>query len=215
VIRAAVVVETSFYREGLAAALAQADGLSVVGQARDRVGGVSLTRQARPDVVLLDVGLPRRAEAVAAMTSAAPAARIVALCVDDAATEVLPLAEAGVAGYVTRDQSLDELLDVVRSVARDEMPCSPGVAAALMRRLAARAAAEPGRGDDTGLTPREREVLELIRDGKSNQEIAGELVIEVSTVKNHVHNILEKLRVKDRAQAAACFAQRPLERTGT
>jgi DNA-binding NarL/FixJ family response regulator len=211
VIRAAVVVETGFYREGLAAALAHSDGVRVVGQAQARQEGVSLVRRAGPDVVLLDLGLARRAETVTAIAIAAPAARIVALCVDDDVADVLPLAEAGIAGYVTREQSLEELVGVVRSVARNEMPCSPGVAGGLLRRVAALAAAGGARDGEALLTAREREIVELIRSGKTNREIAEELVIEISTVKNHVHNILEKLQVKDRAQAAACVERRPLQ----
>lgn len=183
----------------------------VVGQARGHYEGIALVRRAGADVVLLDVGLARRAETIAAIATTAPTARIVVLCVADAIGEVLPLAEAGIAGYVTREQSLTDLIDVVRSVVHNEMPCSPGVSGGLLRHVAALAASSSARNGDAVLTRREREIVELIRFGRSNREIAEDLVIELSTVKNHVHNILEKLQVKDRGQAVACLGRRPLE----
>jgi DNA-binding NarL/FixJ family response regulator len=139
----------------------------------------------------------------------APAIRVLALTVSESEEELLAAAEAGISGYVTHQSSLDELVDAVHSVARGEMLCSPRVAALLLRQVGALARREvPVAGLDSDrsgerLTMRELEILELIDAGRSNKEIARELYIEVPTVKNHVHNILEKLHACRRGEAAA------------
>jgi DNA-binding NarL/FixJ family response regulator len=128
-----------------------------------------------------------------------PAAKVVAFGVDDNEQDIITCAEIGVAGYVCREASTDELVEHVRSAIRDEVICSPRIAASLFRRLASLA----GRtASDDGLTIREGQVLSLIRAGLANKQIAAELSIAEATVKNHVHNLLEKLHVKRRAQAA-------------
>jgi DNA-binding NarL/FixJ family response regulator len=127
---------------------------------------------------------------------------VVALAAPESEEDIIALAEAGVLGYVTRDESLDNLVTTIESVARDEMACSPWMATVLVRRVQALAAERPG--PTQRLTAREAEILELIAQGLSNKEIAARLFIEVTTVKNHVHNILEKLGVSRREEAVAC-----------
>jgi two-component system nitrate/nitrite response regulator NarL len=117
--------------------------------------------------------------------------------------EILECAEAGVAGYVTRNGSLADLIATIESVGRDEIIVSPRVAAALVRRLALLAAERRGPSARRALTSRERDVVMLLEGGLSNKEIAERLCIEVTTVKHHVHNILKKLRVSRRGEAAA------------
>ena len=112
-------------------------------------------------------------------------------------------AEAGVAGFVTRDQSLADAVGVVESVTCGESACSPRTAAALLRRVAVLSGQRKPPEPPVGLTLRERQIAGLIARGRSNKEIARELSIEVSTVKNHVHHMLEKLGVAGRAEAAA------------
>src|SRR6266571_3842650 len=129
-----------------------------------------------------------------------PHARVVALGVIEDYDDVLGCAEAGVPGYVPREASIDDIVGVIESVHRGEAICSPRVAASLLAALAAGSVAGPLRAH---LTDREREVVHLIDDGLSNKEIARELGIEVATVKNHVHNILEKVQVHRRGEAAA------------
>ncbi len=200
--RVAVVAQTRVYREGLQRALADAPQLSLSGAVADVEAAVVLARRAPLDAVLIDVGDDGTA-AVRRFANAAPDVRIVALAVDEHSAETLALAEAGVAGYVTRDGSLDELLATLVSVARDELRCSPRMAGALLRRVQtlARAAEPPPPADR--LTAREREILELIDAGLANKEIARRLHIELATVKNHVHHILEKLGASRRGEAAA------------
>jgi len=143
------------------------------------------------------------------IVASTPGTRVVTLGITDDDPEVLPLAEAGVAGYVTTEASADEIVLVVESVARGEMPCSPRLAATLLQRVATLAQEQRTPSALATLTSREREIVGLIGDGLSNKEIASGLCIEVATVKNHVHNILEKLNVTRRADAAALVRRQP------
>ena len=121
--------------------------------------------------------------------------------------EILRYVEAGAAGYILQDDSVDDLLAKVRTTHGGEAIISPEIAAALMSRVAELAQSpskpEAGQADPAELTSREREILELIGEDLTNQEIAERLVVEVGTVKNHVHNILQKLNVSSRREAAA------------
>jgi len=203
-----VLVHVRLYRDGIAQALDRDDRFRLVGAAGS-LGDAHEQLAALehpPDLVLLDLGLPDGAGAARDLRSRSPAIGIVALAVNAADDEVLSLAEAGVAGLVSREATLAELLDAVAGAARDEVHTSPAVAAVLLRRVASLAGGRtPGAST---LTRREREVLGLIDRGLSNKEIAGSLRIEVPTVKNHVHNILEKLHVVRRAEAVAVARER-------
>ncbi len=128
---------------------------------------------------------------------------VIALGVPDVEEHVLACAEAGAAGYLPKPGSFADLLTVMQSVARGETVCSPRIAATLLRRVAMLAAAQEPDPRPARLTPREREVLALIEQGLPNKAIARTLSIEVRTVKNHVHNILDKLQVGGRGEAAA------------
>jgi DNA-binding NarL/FixJ family response regulator len=125
--------------------------------------------------------------------------------------QVVACAEAGIAGYVDRDASLRDLVATVRSVARGELLCSPRIAARLMRRVAELADQPRPPQTPAHLTRREREVVALIDEGLSNKEIAQRLNIELPTVKHHVHNVIEKLGVRSRLQAAAHVRRRGLD----
>lgn len=203
-IRVLIFSDIRIYREGLAQALHN-DGCIVV------VGAYAVVRDAlehavniAPDVVLLDVANPDALREVRRVNGGFRGAPIVALGVLRRDGDVIACAEAGVAGYVFRDASLGELIATVESAARGELRCSPTVAATILRRVATLAARQrvalPG---PTRVTRREREILELIDQGLSNKQIAAQLFIEIATVKNHIHSILEKLRVRTRSEAAA------------
>jgi two-component system nitrate/nitrite response regulator NarL len=154
------------------------------------------------------MAMPDGVVVVRAVVSAAPQVKVVAVAVPDEDDHVIECAEAGVSGYVTRDGSVDDVVAMLEAVARDELPCSPRMAATLLRRVAALAANGASHRPGRDLTSRELEVLELIEAGLPNKEIARRLVIQLATVKNHVHNILEKLEVDGRAQAAAAARAR-------
>ena len=203
-----VLVHVRLYRDGIADSLDRDARFRLVGTAGslDDAQEQLDALQQPPDVVLVDLGLPEGAGAARVLRSASPAISIVALAVREADEEILSWAEAGVAGLVSRNATLAELLDAVDGAARNEVHTSPAVAAVLLRRVASLAGERTTAAHGSALTRREREVLGLIDRGLSNKEIAGSLRIEVPTVKNHVHNILEKLNVVRRTEAV--FAAR-------
>jgi two-component system, NarL family, nitrate/nitrite response regulator NarL len=209
VIRAVVVAEVRFYRDGLAQLLAHHQGCTVAATASGPEEALAAVRDHDPDVVLLALGDATGSALVQEIVEERPGSRVVALGVAEEEDDVLALAEAGVAGYVTTDGSADDVLAVVESVARGETLCSPRIAATLLRRVASLTHERRTRPDDERLTARERQVLALIEQGLSNKEIARGLCIEVATVKNHVHNILEKLQVNRRGEAAALLRRAP------
>jgi DNA-binding NarL/FixJ family response regulator len=199
-----VLVAVRLYRDGIVDALRR--------DARFRVAGsASSLRTAReqlqsltsaPHVALVDLDVGEGAAVVRALHELWPTLSIVALAVREADEDVVAWAEAGVSGLVSRDATLAELLDAVDAAVKDEVLCSPAVAAALLRRVAS-LSGERGSGTGHALTRREREIVRLIGDGLSNKEIALTLRIELATVKNHVHNILEKLGVNRRTKVVA------------
>lgn len=202
-IRVLIVTDIRLYREGLAQMLGRAECLEVVGavaRCEDALASIAL---AAPDIVLLDLGTPDGLSAIGAIRMAAPNVGVVALAVAEVEGDVLACAEAGAVGYVLREASVDDLVTVLQSVARGEAICSPRIAATLFHRVAALSAARGSQPSLLLLTGREREIIRLLDHGFSNKEIARQLGIEVATVKNHVHNILEKLRVHRRGEAAA------------
>jgi two-component system nitrate/nitrite response regulator NarL len=208
-IRVVVISDIRIYREGLARSLGDAESIAVAGTASAADEAMRLITAGKVDTALLDMTGDDSLALVRSIAALAPHVKIVALAMPDGDRHVIAGAEAGVAGYVTREASLDELVATVQSVANGEMPCSARVAAALARRLASVVSARAA--DPSGeLTAREREVLQLMGDGHSNKEIAQRLCIEVATVKNHVHNILGKLQVVRRGQAVALGKAREL-----
>ena len=200
-IRLLLVDEIRLYLEGLAQLLRNEPGIDVVATAAGADEAVRALREQRPDVVLLDVALPENAWLVRGLITAVPGTRIVALAVPDSEQEVVALAEAGIVGYVTRAASVGDLVAVVQAVTRGETLCSPRMVASLFQHIAT-LTLKQSPANESRLTQRELEILELIEEGLSNKEIARHLTIEISTVKNHVHNILQKLNVSSRTEAA-------------
>lgn len=202
-IRVLIVAHIRLYREGLAQMLQEERRIAVVGTAVGADEAVLALREHEPDVVLLDMAIPDNVWLVRALVAAVPGTKVVALAVPEVEREVLACAEAGVAGYVTREGSVEDVVEAVESVARGEMLCSPRMAATLLQRVATLALERSPESIEARLTRRELEILDLIDQGLSNKEIARRLTIELSTVKNHVHNVLEKLNVNRRGEAAA------------
>jgi two-component system, NarL family, nitrate/nitrite response regulator NarL len=210
VTRVVVVHRVRLYRDGLRQILARRRRIEVVGAAADWEEACALVRELEPDVALLDLGMPGALEAARELVATAPAVKLVALGVTEAEADVIACAEAGMAGYVTRDATVGECAAALEAAAHGELACSPKIAAALFDRIAAlsTSATEEPPEPETQLTRRERQILELIDEGLSNQQIASQLSIELPTVKNHVHHILEKLRVNRRGEAAARMRRR-------
>jgi two-component system, NarL family, nitrate/nitrite response regulator NarL len=206
-VRVVIAAQTRVYREGLAEILAQDDQLDVVGASADAMGCVEQATRLGPDIVLLDMSMPESIHAARSICSSVAGANVVALAVPEVIEEIVACAEAGVAGYVTREASGDELVHAVNSVARGDTILSPRLAAELLRHAVS---ATSSRNNESArrLTVRELEIIELIDEGLSNKQIATRLCIELTTVKNHVHHILEKLQVNRRAEAAAIVRDR-------
>lgn len=196
-----IVAETRLYREGLERCLAET--YDVVGSVSGGPEAVELVQELQPDLVLVDMAMLESARTVRAITRLDSDVKVVALAVPETEPHVLACAEAGISGYVPRQASLADLASTLDSVASGEAVCSPRIVAGLFRRLARLTADRPPDGPRKLLTNREAQIVELIDEGLSNKEIARLLYIEVATVKNHVHNILDKLRVHRRAEAAA------------
>lgn len=194
------------YQEGLAQAMAADPRFRVIGAASDHREGLLCIAGLpfAPDVALIDVGPPLGFFSARALRAEVPEMRLLAVAISDREDDVVGWAEAGVAGFVTRDTSLAGLMQAVDSIAIHGSVCSPDITATLLRRIASLA---EGRRTESlvrhTLTKREREIVALIDRGRSNKEIALELHVSLATVKNHVHSILDKLHVSRRGEAAA------------
>ena len=209
-IRVFILARVRLYEEGLAQVLSADPRFLVCGTAATHDDGVRrmLSLAQAPDVAMLDLGLMSGVASARQLRVVLPEVRVIALSISDTEEDVIAWAEAGVAGFVTHDTQLEEVLSTVECVARGGARCSPTAAAALLRRVAALAEHRFDRRQ-ARLTPREREVVTLIDRGLSNKQIARELQIELATVKNHVHSILDKLRVERRGAAAALLRGQP------
>jgi DNA-binding NarL/FixJ family response regulator len=207
--RLLVIDGIRLHRENLVASLArEASVTDVLGAADGREALRVLAEQAFT-VVLLSMTTAECGTACREIVASAEPARVIAYGVSADGDEVLACARAGVAGYLLRDESYTDLMPAVETAVRGEVRCPPPVAAVLMRRMGPHGAAPELPGGADRLTAREREILGLIDDGMSNQQIARTLHIEVRTVKNHVHNLLEKLHVHRRGEAAAVLRGHP------
>lgn len=173
---------------------------------------VNMVHQMDIDVALVSTRLPDNGglRLTGAIAEISPSTKVLALGLTEEKKRVLRYVEAGASGYILKDDSLEDLIQIVRATQEGKVFVSPQIAAAMMERLSDLAqmfaGVETNLSDTTTLTTREMEVLELISKGYTNQQIAQNLVIEVGTVKNHVHNILEKLNVRSRGEAAAYLA---------
>ena len=197
----------SVHRDSLVEQLDREPGIQVVEATSDLGEGVAEVWSLSPDLVLLDVAAEERVPAIAALVAAIPDVRVVAFGVPATESDIIACAEAGIAACITREASFAELVATIERVGSGESLCSPQVAAVLLRRVATLAAERSG-NPTASLTTREREILELIDEGLSNKQIAQRLCIELPTVKNHVHNLLEKLDVHSRYEAAALMRER-------
>ncbi|OUE20998.1 Transcriptional regulatory protein LiaR [Clavibacter michiganensis] len=199
-IRVAVVDDHPVVRAGLAALLASADDLEVVGQASDGDAAVALARAERPDVVLMDLRMPGLdgVGATARIREEAPEVRVLVLTTYETDASILTAIEAGASGYLLKAAPEEEILAGVRAVARGDVALAPALAARLVRQVARPAA--PATPAPT-LSPRETEVLALVAAGRTNARIALELHVTPATVKTHLLHVFEKLGVGDRTRA--------------
>ncbi|MDX2764046.1 response regulator [Streptomyces europaeiscabiei] len=198
-IKVLLVDDHQVVRRGLRTFLEVQDDIEVVGEAADGAEGVARAEELRPDVVLMDVKMPGMdgVDALRKLRELANPARVLIVTSFTEQRTVVPALRAGAAGYVYKDVDPDALAGAIRSVHAGHILLQPEVAEVLLSQEA-----NSGQGRGGSLTEREREVLGLIADGRSNREIARALVLSEKTVKTHVSNILMKLDLADRTQAA-------------
>jgi len=205
--RVIIGARVRLYREGLAALLAREDGVEVLGTSGDGDELVALTTVLEPDVVLLDPALPGGREAIRTLALGRDVP-VVAVGCGDSDDDLIACAEAGASGFLAADASDAEVVAAISGAADGEVLCSPRMARILLRRASALASGATSPG--SMLTTRELQVVKLIDEGLSNKQIADELEIALSTVKHHVHHILEKLDVARRSEAVARLRQNGL-----
>jgi DNA-binding NarL/FixJ family response regulator len=202
-IRVVVVDDQELFRRGLVMLLASEEGIAIVGEANDGDEGVLVASGSAPDVVLLDVRMPRRSglEACTAIKQAVPSAKIIMLTVSDEEADLYEAVKSGASGYLLKDSSIEEVAQAVRVVADGQSLISPSMAVKLIDEFKQMSRPERNESPALRLTDRELEVLRLVAKGLNNREVAKQLFISENTVKNHVRNILEKLQLHSRMEA--------------
>ena len=202
-IRVLIVDDQELFRRGLMMVLGSEDEIEIVGEASDGDQGAELAALTAPDVVLLDIRMPRRTglEACSAIKAAVPSAKIIMLTVSDEEADLYDAVKSGASGYLLKDSSVEEVAQAVRVVADGQSLISPSMAVKLIDEFKQMSRPERDAGAGFKLTERELEVLRLVAKGLNNREIAKQLFISENTVKNHVRNILEKLQLHSRMEA--------------
>lgn len=206
-IRVLIVDDHTLFRSGIRLLLQRQEGFEVVGEAGDGLEGIKRAKQLSPDVVLLDLHMPGVSgrEAVKTINEEVPGARVVILTVSEDAEDLVDCLRAGAAGYLLKNIETEFLVDALQRAARGEPVMSPQMTGKLVQELRTypREAAVPAQDvEREKLSPREKEIITLLAKGASNKEVARALNVAESTVKIHVQNILKKLNLTSRVQAA-------------
>jgi DNA-binding NarL/FixJ family response regulator len=204
-IRVLVVDDHALFRRGLEMVLAQEPDIDVVGEAEDGAEAVEKAVETTPDIVLMDVRMPKRGgiDACTAIKDAVPSSKIIMLTISDEEVDLYDAIKAGAMGYLLKEISIEEVASAIRAVHGGQSLISPSMASKLLNEFASMIK----RGDERQqvpaprLTDREMEVLRLVAKGLNNRDIAKQLFISENTVKNHIRNILEKLQLHSRMEA--------------
>jgi two-component system nitrate/nitrite response regulator NarL len=202
-IRVAVADDHPMFRAGVVLSLREEEGIDVIGEAGDAATALALARSELPHVMILDIAMPGGGlEAASQIAAVCPATRIVMLTVSEDEDDLLAAMKAGASGYVLKGAGAGELASVIRSVHAGEVYVAPALAWGMLRELRT-----PRTSPYDGLTEREREVLELVAEGLSNSEVGERLGLAEKTIKHYMTNILGKLQVRSRVEAALLVAR--------
>jgi DNA-binding NarL/FixJ family response regulator len=216
-VRVLVVDDDDLMRAGLRSVLASDETIEVVGEATDGRAAIGSVRALQPEVVLMDIRMPELdgISATREVLAISPETKVVVLTTFEDDDYVFGALSAGASGFLLKRTRPEELIAAIHTIAAGDSLLSPSVTRTVIDRMAAAPPPDSRAHERLGeLTPREREVLELIARGLSNAEIASELVVEESTVKSHVKRILMKLHARDRVQAVIFAYESGLARTG-
>lgn len=213
-IRIFVVDELRLLREGLVSLLAEQENITVVGTAASGSKALEKIKELRPDVALIHIGMPAKdgLTVTQALRREAPEVKVIILGMSDLNEEIMACIEAGAAGYVLKEATFDYLVETILAVYQGESFCSPRIVASLFSRIAELVSERRPRIPQSiiKLTARELDIINEIAVGLSNKEIAQRLSIEPQTVKNHIHNILDKLQLHSRQEAVHYARERNL-----
>jgi len=216
-VRVMVVDDHTLFRRGIAAVLAEAENLEVVGEASGGLEAIEKAKQIVPDVILMDLNMPECSglEATQALQTEMPQVNILVLTVSDKESDLFDAIKFGARGYILKNTEPDELIHAIFHIAQGGVIVSPLMATKLLtefKDLRAGVEREPVEEAGAGLSPREGEVLQLLAQGATNKGIGEALFISENTVKTHLRNIMEKLHLVNRSQAAAYAVQKGLVR---
>src|SRR5262245_59779019 len=202
-IRVLICDDHALFRRGLVMVLGSEDGIEVVAEAEDGQDAIRKVDEVAPDVILMDVRMPRMSgiEATRAISETAPAAKVLMLTVSDEEQDLYEAVKAGATGYLLKEISIEEVANAIRAVVTGQSLISPSMASKLLSEFNNLARQAQQKVIAPKLTDRELQVLKLVAQGMSNREAAETLFISENTVKNHVRNILEKLHLHSRMEA--------------
>ncbi len=214
-VKVLVVDDHTLFRRGIAAVLANQENLEVVGEALDGLEAIEKTKEIVPDVVLMDLNMPRCSglEAIQALQTEMPQVNVLVLTVSDKEADLFAAVKFGARGYILKNTEPEELIHAILHIAQGGVIVSPLMATKLLtefKDLSAGVEREPIQGTEADLSPREGEVLQLVAQGAPNKKIADSLFISENTVKTHLRNIMEKLHLANRSQAAAYAIEKGL-----
>jgi two-component system, NarL family, nitrate/nitrite response regulator NarL len=211
-IRLLLADDHTLFRKGLASLLEKEKGFEIMGEAEDGAEAVSKAQAGKPDLVLMDIHMPgiNGLEATRQITNSLPATRVVMLTISEEDKDVFEAIKCGAHGYLSKKVDPENLRELLQGVFRGEAPLSRSTAARILKEFAARASTNSATTAIDELTEREKEVLQLLAAGLTNKEIGTRLDIAENTVKNHLKNILAKLHLQNRVQAATLAIQQGL-----
>jgi len=210
-----IVDDHTLFRCGIAAVLANQEGLKVIGEATDGLEAIEKTRELIPDIILMDLNMPRCSglEAIQALQAEMPQVNILVLTVSEMETDLFAAVKFGAKGYILKKSEPEELIYAITNIAQGGVIVSPLMATKLLtefKELTAGVEMKTPQESKADLSPREGEVLQLVAQGATNKEISESLFISENTVKTHLKSLMEKLHLANRSQAAAYAIQRGL-----